>query len=247
MIELNSVSYAYAGSPALTNINLQIKKGEAIALLGPNGCGKSTLLKVINGIVSPDSGVYTFNDQEITAKKMQEPAFAKSFHQKIGFVFQNSDTQLFCPDVYDEVAFGPRQMGMSEDAIDRRVNDCLDLLDIQALRQKSPYHLSGGEQRKVAIACVLALNPDVLVLDEPMNGLDPRTQRWLVNFLIQLNKAGKTLIISTHNLDLVQEISRRAVLFGEEHSIVADLATEKLLAEIELLKRVNLVDEYYHG
>ena len=121
MIELNSVSYAYAGSPALKNINLQIKKGEAIALLGSNGCGKSTLLKVINGILSPDSGVYTFNNQKITAKKMQEPAFAKSFHQKIGFVFQNSDTQLFCPDVYDEVAFGPRQMGMSEDAIERRV------------------------------------------------------------------------------------------------------------------------------
>ena len=136
-------------------------------------------------------------------------------------------------------------MGLDENEVDKRVNDCLNLLGIQNLKDRQPYHLSGGEKRKVAIACVLTLNPEVLVLDEPMNGLDPRTQRWLVEFLIMLNKAGKTLISSTHNLELVQEISRRAVLFDENHSIVADTATGNLLQDIELLKRVNLVDEYY--
>lgn len=246
MIELKEVSYSYSGMNALNNINLTIARGEAVALMGPNGSGKSTLLKLINGLISPDTGVYTFNDEGITQKKLQVPKFAKFFHQKIGFVFQNSDTQLFCADVFDEIAFGPRQMGMNESEVEKRVTDCLTLLNIQDFKHRQPYHLSGGEKRKVAIACVLALNPEVLVLDEPMNGLDPRTQRWLVEFLVKLNKAGKTLISSTHNLELVQEISNRAVLFDENHTIVADRPTEKLLEDIDLLKRVNLVDEFYH-
>ena len=246
MIEIKDVSYSYSGINALNNINLKIEKGEAIALMGPNGSGKSTLLKLINGIISPDQGTYKFNNEEITHKKLQDVKFAKLLHQKIGFVFQNSDTQLFCTDVYDEVAFGPRQMGMNESDVDKRVNDCLDLLDIQGFKHRTPYHLSGGEKRKVAIASVLSLNPEVLVLDEPMNGLDPRTQRWLVGFLVNLNKAGKTLITSTHNLELVQEISGRAILFDGTHTIIADMPTGKLLEEIDLLKEVNLVDQYYH-
>lgn len=245
MIELKDIHYSYSGVVALNNINLHIEKGDAVALMGSNGSGKSTLLKLINGIISPDRGIYRFHDEDITQKKLQDAQFAKLFHKKIGFVFQNSDTQLFCADVYDEVAFGPRQMGMEEEEIDRRVNDCLDLLNIQELRKRSPYHLSGGEKRKVAIACMLSLNPEVLVLDEPLNGLDPKTQRWLVEFLVQINKTGKTLITSTHNLELVHEISNRSVLFDENHTIVADMPTEKLLENIELLKKVNLVDEYY--
>ena len=247
MIEIKDVSFSYEGDNALNHISLNIEDGETVALMGSNGCGKSTLLKLINGIISPDSGQYKFDNQEITHKKLQDPKFGKLFHQKIGFVFQNSDTQLFCSVVYDEIAFGPRQMGMNEIDVDKRVNDCLTLLNIQDLRNRTPYHLSGGEKRKVAIACVLSLNPDVLVLDEPMNGLDPRTQRWLVEFLVQLSKAGKTLITSTHNLELVSEISNRAILFDETHKIVADMPTEKLLEDIELLKKVNLVDEYYHS
>ena len=136
-------------------------------------------------------------------------------------------------------------MGMNEIDVEQRVNDCLNLLDIQDFKHRQPYHLSGGEKRKVAIACVLALNPEVLVLDEPMNGLDPRTQRWLVEFLATLNKAGKTIITSTHNLDMVQELSNRAILFDENHGIAADLPTENMLLDIDLLKKVNLVDEYY--
>jgi len=147
---------------------------------------------------------------------------------------------------FDEVAFGPRQMGRKESEVEKRVNDCLELLNIRDFKSRQPYHLSGGEKRKVAIACVLALNPEVLVLDEPMNGLDPRTQRWLVEFLVGLSKAGKTLISSTHNLELVHEISNRAILFDENHTVVADRPTERLLEDIDLLKRVNLVDEYYH-
>jgi cobalt/nickel transport system ATP-binding protein len=137
-------------------------------------------------------------------------------------------------------------MGLPENEVEARVNDCLALLKLEEFKHRQSYHLSGGEKKKVAIAAVLALNPEVLVLDEPMNGLDPRTERWLVAFLTSLNKDGKTLIVSTHNLELVQEISKRAVLFDESHTVAADLETAKLLDDIELLKRVNLVDEYYH-
>lgn len=247
MIEIKDVCYSYLeGIKALNNINLHISKGESVSFLGPNGSGKSTLLKLINGIITPESGIYKFNNEEINHKKLQDVKFSKSFHQKLGFVFQNSDAQLFCADVFDEIAFGPRQMNMDENEVSKRVDDCLALLNIQDLKHRQPYHLSGGEKRKVAFACVLALNPEVLVLDEPMNGIDPRTQRRLVELIVKLNKNGKTLITSTHNIELVQEISERSVLFDENHSIAADMPTQKLLEDIELLKKVNLVDEYYH-
>ncbi len=246
MIEIKDVSYSYSNSIVLDKINMNIAEGEAVALMGANGCGKSTLLKLINGIISQDHGQYRFNGEEVTHKKLQDASFSRRFHQKIGFVFQNSDTQLFNTTVYDEIAFGPRQMGLEEVEVEKRVNDCLSLLHIEELKARTPYHLSGGEKRKTAIACVISMNPDVLVLDEPMNGLDPKTQRWLVNFLQLLHRSGKTLIMSTHNLDLVQEIADRAILFDENHRIVEDCATKKLLENVELLKRVNLVDQYYH-
>lgn len=246
MIELNDICFSYSDTIALNHVNLSIKTGEAIALMGANGCGKSTLLKLINGIISPDIGSYRFHGDEVTHKKLQDSKFSKLLHQKIGFVFQNSDTQLFCSSVYDEVAFGPRQMGYPESEVESRVNDCLTMLGIQEFSNRTPYHLSGGEKRKVAIACVMSLNPEVLVLDEPMNGLDPKTQRWLVDFLNKLNKAGKTLITSTHNLELVREISKRSILFDETHTIVADGKSEELLMNEELLKKVNLVDQSYH-
>lgn len=249
MIEIENVTYTYPDSEfyALRNVSLRIEKGEAVTLLGPNGCGKSTLLKLVNGLIFPGRGTYRFGGEEITRKKMQNPDFAGKLHQKIGFVFQQSDSQLFCPDVYDEIAFGPRQMGLSEEEVGRRVNDCVELLSIGSLIRRSPYHLSGGEKRKVAIACVLSMNPDVLVLDEPMNGLDPRMCRWLTGFLKSLNLAGKTVVLTTHNLDLVEELSERSVLFDEDHTIAADLPTGSLLDDIKLLKRVNLVDECWRG
>jgi cobalt/nickel transport system ATP-binding protein len=246
MIKMANISYSYSNIPALNNISLNVLRGESVILMGPNGSGKSTLLKLINGIITPDSGSYIFDNEVITKKKLHDPKFSKLFHQKIGFVFQNSQTQLFCPEVYDEIAFGPRQMGIIESEVEQRVKDCLDLLNIQALKYRTPYHLSEGEKRKVAIASVLSLNPEVLVLDEPLNGLDPRTQRWLVEFLIDFNKVGKTLIISTHNLEFLQEISNRAILFDENHCIAADMEMDKLLEDVDLLKKANLIDEYYH-
>ncbi|MDR3271433.1 MAG: energy-coupling factor ABC transporter ATP-binding protein [Peptococcaceae bacterium] len=246
MFELSDVSYSYDGRPALRSVHLKIAKGEAIAFLGANGCGKSTLLKLLSGLIFPLTGSFRYNGEAINRQKMDDTKYAKQFHQQIGFVFQNPDTQLFCADVFAEIAFGPRQMGLAEQDVAQRVGDMLELLDLRGFERRQPYHLSGGEKRKVALAAVLAMNPDALILDEPMNGLDPRSMRWLAEFLVQLNKNGKTLILSTHNLDLVQEISPRAVLFAEDHTIAADLQTDNLLGDLELLKRVNLVDPYYH-
>jgi ABC-type cobalt transport system, ATPase component len=245
-LELNNICYAYEGSTALDSISMKIRKGEAVAFMGPNGSGKSTLLKIINGLIFPDSGSYFFCGDEVTEKKMKDSVYAKSLHKRIGFIFQNSDAQLFNTTVYDEIAFGPRQMGMDEEAAGKRTDDCISMLGIEHLRERSPYHLSGGEKHKVAIASVLALNPELLVLDEPMIGLDPRSQRWLVDFLAQMNEAGKTIITSTHNLDLVQEVSDRTILFGEDHKILADSKTADILGNQPLLVNANLVDEYYH-
>ena len=246
MIELENVSYAYEGRPALSGVGFRVERGESVCLLGRNGSGKSTLLRLLCGLIFPSSGTYRFDGTEITRQRMKDAAFSKRFHQRVGFVFQDSEAQLFCSNVYDEVAFGPRQMGLDEEAAAKRTEDCLALLKLEDFRDRQPYHLSGGEKKKVAIAAALALNPEVLVLDEPMNGLDPRTERWLAAFLVSLNRAGKTILTSTHNLELVQEISRRAVLFDEAHRVAADAPTETLLEDAALLRSVNLVDEFYH-
>ncbi|MDR0852622.1 MAG: energy-coupling factor ABC transporter ATP-binding protein [Clostridiales Family XIII bacterium] len=252
MIDLNGISYYYQGTDeslsrqALDDINLTINSGESVSLLGANGSGKSTLLKLLSGLIFAEEGSYAFDGEAITKKGLSVPAFSKRFHQRVGFVFQNSDTQLFCADVYDEIAFGPRQMNLGEEAVKERVSGIMETMELDGFEHRQPYHLSGGEKRKVAIACVLAMNPEVLMLDEPLNGLDPRTQRWLAELLVRLNEAGKTIIVSTHDLVFVHEISKRAVLFGEDHRIVADRVTDELLGDMALLKEVNLVDKYYH-
>ena len=245
MIELKNVQFSYENVSALKDINLTIAAGESVALLGSNGCGKSTLLKMLNGILFPQKGSYCFQGDEVSKRSMKDATFAKRLHQKIGFIFQNSDTQLFCANVYDEIAFAPRQMGLEEKEVRKRVEDCLRLLNLEEFQNRTPYHLSGGEKKKVALACILSMNPDIIVLDEPWNGLDPKTQRWLMNFLKELNARGKTIILSTHNLEFLEELTPRAILFNEEHQIVADQKLEEILCNEELLKEVNLVDQTY--
>lgn len=242
MIDLQNVSYSYEDNPALQDITFSISAGESVCLLGPNGCGKSTLLKLLNGLIFPTAGHYVFDGAEITKKHMKNSKTAKKFHQRIGFIFQDSEAQLFCSTVYDEVAFGPRQMGLKDDAVDQRVGDVLSLLEMSEFRNRQPYHLSGGEKKKVAIAATLALNPEVLVLDEPMNGLDPKTEHWLTDFILALHESGKTVITSTHDLRLAQKISKRALLFSPDHTLKADLPTAQLLEQEDLLREVELID-----
>ena len=146
----------------------------------------------------------------------------------------------------DEIAFGPLQMGLSVEETERRIRDVAALLDIVRLLDRPPFQLSGGEKKRVAIACSLAVNPDVLLLDEPTNGLDPRSQYALVELLVRLSSAGKTLITATHDLNIVPRIAARALVFSEEHTVVADGASQEILADLPLLLRVNLIHAHLH-
>ena len=219
IIKLNDICFSYEEEVTLRHINLEINKGETVALMGSNGCGKTTLLKLLNGLIFPDEGSYYFEDKEISEKTLKEQKFSKWLHQKLGFIFQNADVQLFCGSVYEEIAFGPIQMGLSPEEVKQRCEDVIALLDIEKLRKRAPYHLSGGEKRKVAFACILSMNPDVLVMDEPLAGLDAASQRWLRSFLQSFKAAGKTLIISTHDETLARSLADRIIHINENHAI----------------------------
>lgn len=216
IINLSHISYNYEEVSALNDISLEIYAGELIFFTGPNGCGKSTLFKLLNGLIFPTKGEYYFDNKKIDKNTLQDNIFAKNFHKRIGYIFQNPDVQLFNATVYDEIAFGPRQMNLDEDIIHQRVNELLIYLNIQHLQDRPPYHLSGGEQKKVALAAILALNPDILMIDEPLNGLDNKTRQWFKDFI----KANKTIFISTHEQELLSLPHSRIIKFNDEHTIL---------------------------
>lgn len=220
IINLSHISYNYEEVSALNDISLEIYAGELIFFTGPNGCGKSTLFKLLNGLIFPTKGEYYFDNKKIDKNTLQDNIFAKSFHKRIGYIFQNPDVQLFNATVYDEISFAPRQMNLDEEIIHQRVNELLIYLNIQHLQDRPPYHLSGGEQKKVALAAILALNPDVLMIDEPLNGLDNKTRQWFKDFLIDFIKANKTILISTHEQELLSLPHSRIIKFNDEHTIL---------------------------
>ena len=220
IINLSHISYNYEEVSALNDISLEIYAGELIFFTGPNGCGKSTLFKLLNGLIFPTKGEYYFDNKKIDKNTLQDNIFAKNFHKRIGYIFQNPDVQLFNATVYDEIAFGPRQMNLDEDIIHQRVNELLIYLNIQHLQDRPPYHLSGGEQKKVALAAILAINPDILMIDEPLNGLDNKTRQWFKEFLMDFIKANKTILISTHEQELLSLPHSRIIKFNDEHTIL---------------------------
>ena len=201
MIKLDDICFAYDSTPVLKHFSTEIADGEFVVIKGDNGCGKSTLLNIINALEFAEIGTYTFDGVVIDKKAMKNEQFAKAFHQKIGYVFQNTDAQLFCSSVYDEIAFAPRQMQLDEAEVAKRVEDMLKLTGTEHLKERAPFHLSMGEKKKVAVASVLAMNPQVLILDEPMNFLDKKSRQWLVEFLNQMHSVGKTIIIVSHTDD----------------------------------------------
>lgn len=201
MIKLDDICFAYDSTPVLKHFSTEIADGEFVVIKGDNGCGKSTLLNIINALEFAEIGTYTFDGTVIDKKAMKNEQFAKAFHQKIGYVFQNTDAQLFCSSVYDEIAFAPRQMQLDEAEVAKRVEDMLKLTGTEHLKERAPFHLSMGEKKKVAVASVLAMNPQVLILDEPMNFLDKKSRQWLVEFINQMHSVGKTIIIVSHTDD----------------------------------------------
>ena len=249
IFELERIGYNYAGNhSALKDVSMNVKAGDSVALLGANGSGKSTLLKIMNGLIFPSSGTIKAFGSALSEAGMElnRSEFARYFRRKVGMVFQDADSQLFSPVVWEEVAFAPLQLGLSSSETRNRVDDSLALLGITHLKDRSPQSLSEGEKRKVAIAAVLSSNPDVLLLDEPSSDLDPRTKVWLEEFLAELNRSGKTIVLATHDLELAADVTNRCLILNEEHIAAGNGPTGEMLANWELLLKSNLVHEHPH-
>jgi cobalt/nickel transport system ATP-binding protein len=248
LLALDGASYAYLERfPALDEVSLTVRRGEKLALVGANGCGKSTLLKVLDGLVFPDTGSYRAFGQDVTEANLEDEQFSRGFRSRVGFVFQNSDAQVFSPTVREEIAFGPLNMGLTHDEVNARVDDTLAMLDLVELAERAPYQLSGGQKKRVAIASVLVMNPEVLLFDEPTAALDPRTQQWLVELIVQLGTAGKTIVLATHDLDRLEVLADRCAVFSEDHHVVAESTPARILGDLDLLLSVNLVHEHRHA
>ena len=247
LLVVDDLRYAYLGRiPALDGVSLTVRAGEKVALLGANGCGKSTLLKVLDGLVFADSGTYRAFGAEVTEEALEDEQFNRGFRSRMGFIFQNSDSQVFSPNVRQEVAFGPLNMGMHADQVEQRVADTLAMLEIESLADRAPYQLSGGQKKRVAIASVLVMNPEVLLFDEPTAALDPRTQRWLVELIVELSQAGKTIVLATHDLESLDDLADRCIVFSESHQVAAEGPPAEILADRDLLLGVNLIHEHSH-
>jgi len=247
IIKLESVHYGYTSSHiALADISFGIEKSEIFTVIGSNGCGKSTLLHIMGGLLFPREGKMFFNDKEVSEPRLSDANFNKYFRSNIGFVFQNSDIQLFCPTVKDELLFAPQQLAISEEKAQSMVQEVMKMLEIEYLADRPTYMLSGGEKKRVAIGSVLTMNPEVLILDEPTSGLDPKTSAFLIELLFRLNEAGKTIIMATHRLELVNHFQSRVLVLSEKHTIEKIGSSEEILSDKDLLLKTNLISEYPH-
>lgn len=236
IIEAVDIRYTYPdGTEALKGINFHAERGEVVALLGPNGAGKSTLFLHFNGILQPTSGKIMIDGEELDYSKS---GLIKA-RQKVGIVFQNPDDQLFAPRVDEDVAFGPLNMGLSEDEVEERVRDALQKVGMLGYESKPPHHLSGGEKKRVAIAGILAMKPDIMVLDEPTSGLDPRGASQILRLLHNLNEEGMTIIISTHDVDLAPLYSDRIYIISDGE-IISTGAPSEVFSDIDTIRGANL-------
>jgi cobalt/nickel transport system ATP-binding protein len=248
VLSVRNASYAYLDRfPALDDVSLDVQRGEKLALLGANGSGKSTLLRLLDGLLYPTTGTLHAFGVEVTEDSLEDEQFSLAFRSRVGFVFQNADAQVFSPTVRDEIAFGPSNMGLAHDEVDARIDDTLRMLGITDLADRAPFQLSGGEKKRVAIASVLAMNPEVLLFDEPTAALDPRTQQWLIDLILELNRAGKTILLATHDLETLDVLADRCMVMSEQHTIVRECTPVELVADRALLLGVNLAHEHAHS
>lgn len=230
-IDLNNVSFAYEkNEPVLKNITFTAHETDSIGIIGANGAGKSTLLKLLVGLHLNFEG--SIRVEEIPVEKRTLP----KIRERIGYVFQDSDSQLFMSNVYDDVAFAPRNYGLSEEEVERRVNHALSAVHISHLKEKQIYKLSGGEKKLVSIATILSMTPDIILMDEPTIALDPRNRRNLIQIL---NQFDHLKIIASHDLDMVMATCNRTIILSDG-CIVADGKTEEILSDKELLEKNGL-------
>jgi cobalt/nickel transport system ATP-binding protein len=247
IIEMEGVNFSYLQHHnAVNDISIQIEEGEIFTIIGSNGSGKSTLLHLMGGLLFPEKGIIRFSGKEVTEDKLRDHAFNRFFRTSIGYVFQNPDSQLFCPTVLDELFFAPLQMGITEAIARERAYEIMKMLAISSLSDRQTHMLSGGEKKKVAIGSVLTSNPKVLLLDEPISGLDPKTRSFFIELIFRLNEAGKTIVITTHNLELVDHFQSRVGVLSEEHKLERVGKSDEILNDVDFLVKMNLISDQMH-
>lgn len=231
IVEVTNLRHVYPdGTEALRTVSFRITHGESVAIIGANGAGKSTLLLHLNGHLIPTEGSIRIGDFPLNRTTLPE------IRRTVGMVFQNPDDQLFMPTVYDDVAFGPLNLGFPRQDVEQRVQDALEQVGAAQLRNKAPYHLSGGEKKRVAIATVLSMSPDILVMDEPTSGLDPCARRQLMQLLMEFHH---TKIFTSHDLDMVLDVCERTIVL-HEGAVKADGPTRDIFANEQLLRECRL-------
>lgn len=235
-LSTENLSFTYPdGTQALKNINIEIEKGEKVAIIGPNGAGKSTLFSHFNGLTEPTSGCVKIEGKPISFDKDK----LLKVRQKVGIVFQDPNDQLFAPTVKEDIAFGPMNLGLSYGEVEKRVEDALKMVGMENYEDKTPHHLSGGQQKRIAIAGIIAMKPEIMILDEPTAGLDPDGVEKVLNIMNQLNKEGMTLIISSHDIDMISKYADKIfILYNGE--IIESGNKNKIFSDMELLKKAHL-------
>ncbi len=241
VFELKDVFYLHPGErPALSGVSFSVKDGESLTILGANGSGKSTLLFLLDGLITPRSGMIKAFGRDIGNGLLPE------LRQRVSILFQNPQVQLFSLTVWDELCFGPIQLGLVKEEVTKRAEDVLHLLGIEHLQDRGPWNLSGGEMKKVALGTCLITNPDVILLDEPTTGLDPRSQVEFIELINSLRDAKKTVITATHDLDIIEDISEKTIVFGENHRIIAEARPYEVINDTGLLLDANLIHAHAH-
>ena len=235
-LSVKNLSYTYPdGTRALKNVNMEIFKGEKVAIMGPNGAGKSTLFSHFNGLTEPTSGYL-----ELDGKKMEyDKKTLLEIRQKVGIVFQDPNDQLFAPTVKEDVAFGPMNLGLDYEEVEKRVDEALELVGMKKFRDKTPHHLSGGQQKRVAIAGIIAMRPEIMILDEPTAGLDPQGVDQVLAILNNLNKEGMSIVISSHDIEMVNGFAEKIFVL-HEGEILASGDKHEIFSDKELLKKAHL-------
>ncbi len=242
MIEVEHISYRYPDSePVLKDVSFTIKETEKVVLLGANGCGKTTLLRILNGLIFPQEGSCCYQGAPVTKQRLRDKGWSRRFRKEVVLLFQRPEAMLFNPTVYDEIAYGLRQLGA--DDLDARVRHWAEQLGLEPHLKRPPFQLSGGEKQKVCLASLLALDPRVLLLDEPTANLDPRSTGWLIDFFQELPV---TSVATTHNLNLAGELGERILVLSEAHGLIFDGNIEDLLGDEEKLLAANLVHIHQH-
>lgn len=234
ILQVRNVRFCYdSGAPALDGVSLDVYPGERIAVLGPNGAGKSTFFLCLNGVLTPESGQILLDGKPVDKKAR------KTLCERVGIVFQNADDQIIASTVAAEVSFGPMNLRLPRDEVARRVDHALDYMDLQAFRARPPHDLSGGEKKRVSIADILAMESEVILLDEPAASLDPAGEERLEQVLARLSDEGRTLLISTHDVDFAFRWATRAVVFSAGR-ILADGTPQAVFGDVALLRQAHL-------